>query len=1074
MSVPSDAELFRTIFHTTSQCMWVVEPDGTLRDVNQAALAGSGVTAAAVVGRPFWDGPWWTMLPATQARLRSAIARAAEGGPVQTEVVVGGEVEQVLTLDCSIKPIRDAAGTVPLLLVEGRDITAAKQAEREQDHSVDRVQQVEAALRAYEQPLALATSAAESGVFEWNLVDDIVIWENERMYTIFGHSHADGPLSRQEFVAHYLHSDDLTAFEHDLAEGMQPGNQFHTVCRIWRRSDGALRWLTLDGRFDRTADGTPTRLIGVITDITVCKAAAEALRMSEGQQARQHQFLETLLDTAQVHIAVMQGHALRYTLVNRAYQSLRPEVPMLGRTYGEVFPEAAAAGAEELLRTILTTGEPHTDYGYPAPIPGKPDAAWDHQIVRLPLVAGEEPSVLVLTWDVTEHLRVQAALRTSEALYRALAANLPNGAAFVVDHDLRYRLASGQALATIGMTSADFEGKLLDEVVPPALAQSYIPHYRQALAGTPFQVEHSSHGRQYISRGVPLTDEAGQVYAALTVSYDITERLEAETALRERERQQWELVTALEAERSRLAAVLAHLPVGVWIADHAGRLIGKNEQADRIWAGDVPLVEEIAAYQEYHTWDPDTGIPLAPDEYPVARALRTGQPVAPVEVAIRRFDGTEGTVLISAAPITDQQGLVTGAVGINVDITERKQAEVALNVAKEAAEAANQMKSLFLANMSHEIRTPLTAMIGYASLLARTLSGKEQQQVQRIEESGKRLLETLNAVLMLAKLEAGRVDVKVDAVPVARDVAEIVALYRPQAVTRGLRLTLHILPPAAQARAHLDRGALTSILQNLLSNAIKFTPRGGSITVTVTQDATPPALADAPTAPDGRVYVHVADTGIGIAPEFLPHLFDPFRQESTGLSRAYGGTGLGLAITRQLVEKMDGTIDVVSVKDEGSRFTVSFPQVLQAEPLPSLEPARGVTDTFPACHMLLVEDTEDARALITAVSEERCRVTAVSSMPEAQAAIQALLDTLGQTFDAVLIDINLGGGPSGLDLLAALRTHPAYRTVPMAAVTAYALPGDRERFLAAGFDAYLSKPFTADDLLAVLAQLLPG
>jgi PAS domain S-box-containing protein len=156
-------------------------------------------------------------------------------------------------------------------------------------------------------------------------------------------------------------------------------------------------------------------------------------RQSEAH-SRQRRFLETLLDTAQVCIAVMTGRDLRYTVVNKAYQSLRPNVPMLGRTYRDVFPEAAAAGTEALLQRVLDAGEPRFDYGYHAPIPGKPDAAWDHQIVRLPSAQEEESSVLVITWDVTDHERMEEALRQSEERLRLLGNNLPDSAVYQYTH----------------------------------------------------------------------------------------------------------------------------------------------------------------------------------------------------------------------------------------------------------------------------------------------------------------------------------------------------------------------------------------------------------------------------------------------------------------------------------------------------------------------------------------------------------------------------------------------------------------------------------------------------------------
>lgn len=250
------------------------------------------------------------------------------------------------------------------------------------------------------------------------------------------------------------------------------------------------------------------------------------------------------------------------------------------------------------------------------------------------------------------------------------------------------------------------------------------------------------------------------------------------------------------------------------------------------------------------------------------------------------------------------------------------------------------------------------------------------------------------------------------------------------------------------------------MLQNLIGNAIKFTQTGG-IVVSVERSS------------DGKVLVHVTDTGIGISPEFLPHLFDSFSQESTGLARHYEGSGLGLSIAKQLAEKMGGTISVESVKGEGSRFTISFP-LSAAPPENGTEavPSEPSSEDLSHKRLLVVEDNEDTRLLMESLLESMCTVEVKARAVEAVARARTAAEVEERPFDAILADINLGTGPSGYEVLRELRTVPAYREVPIAAVTAYALPGDREKLLAEGFDAYLGKPFTAEELISLVEHLL--
>jgi CheY-like chemotaxis protein len=213
--------------------------------------------------------------------------------------------------------------------------------------------------------------------------------------------------------------------------------------------------------------------------------------------------------------------------------------------------------------------------------------------------------------------------------------------------------------------------------------------------------------------------------------------------------------------------------------------------------------------------------------------------------------------------------------------------------------------------------------------------------------------------------------------------------------------------------------------------------------------------------------VRVHDTGVGIAPDFVPHLFDKFVQESTGVRRSHEGSGLGLAITKRLVESMDGQIEVASEKGVGTVFSVSFPRAsreasAEQEVLPGQSTTVDPPDTLDGVELLVVEDNRDTARMVEDLLGASCEITIASNAEE------ALRSANAHCYDMVLLDINLGGGPSGVEVLHTLRAKPSYRTVPIAAVTAYSLPGDRQRLLKLGFDSYLSKPFGPGELYDVV------
>jgi len=234
-----------------------------------------------------------------------------------------------------------------------------------------------------------------------------------------------------------------------------------------------------------------------------------------------------------------------------------------------------------------------------------------------------------------------------------------------------------------------------------------------------------------------------------------------------------------------------------------------------------------------------------------------------------------------------------------------------LRRAKREAEEADRLKSAMLANMSHEIRTPLTSVIGFAEVLRDEVAPEHQRFAGLIYDGSRRLMRTLDSVLQLSKLEAGLIDLNAEPVRIRQEIRDTISLLRPQADAHGIDLQVHISEDAPTAGTW-DEGALHRILTNLVGNAIKFTHRGGRARVEVTGER-------------NTVCIAVSDTGVGIDDAFLPHIFEPFKQETGGMRRSYEGSGLGLAIVHRLVEIMGGSIDVESAKGVGTTFTVVLP-----------------------------------------------------------------------------------------------------------------------------------------------------
>ena len=396
------------------------------------------------------------------------------------------------------------------------------------------------------------------------------------------------------------------------------------------------------------------------------------------------------------------------------------------------------------------------------------------------------------------------------------------------------------------------------------------------------------------------------------------------------------------------------------------------------------------------------------------------------------------------------------------DITERVLAGKEMKRAKEAAEAAVRARENFLANMSHEIRTPMNGVLGVANLLAKTsLTPEQREYVRIIRGSGQHLLTVLNDVLDMAKITSGKLELNPEPFDLSASIQEAVKPLSLQAIEKGIACVMH-QPATPYPPVIGDALRLNQVLLNLVSNAIKFTPAGGQVLVTSE------ALAE--TADELTLRFEVTDTGVGMGPEVLARIFESFTQAYADTARQFGGTGLGLSISRALVEQMNGTLTVDSTPGQGSTFafTLTLPKADEhaPEPIPADNFDTGVLQ---GARVLLIEDNEINR-MVAAWTMQNWGIEVI----EAETGPGGLdrFENDGP-FDAVLMDIQMPG-MSGVEASACLRQHPdpVRASVPILALTANAFRSDHERYLAAGLNDCLAKPFEEPDLYAKLRRLL--
>ncbi|WP_420329818.1 response regulator [Spirulina subsalsa] len=502
-----------------------------------------------------------------------------------------------------------------------------------------------------------------------------------------------------------------------------------------------------------------------------------------------------------------------------------------------------------------------------------------------------------------------------------------------------------------------------------------------------------------------------------------------------------------------------------WIIDlqHTGRVY-VSPVYSRIWGrrSDELYISPNAWVEAIHPEDRDGVVAAIPKQV-------KGE--YDEEYRIVRPDGEIRWIRDRAFPIPNAQGEVYRIAGIAEDITDRKIAQAQLQATNEELIRATRLKDEFLANMSHELRTPLNAILGMTEGLQEEIFGplndRQLKALQTVERSASHLLELINDILDVAKIESGQVELDCSPTAIAPLCQSSISFIKQQALKKRIQLSVDL--PLNLPDIVLDERRIRQVLINLLNNAVKFTPEWGRIVLKVS--TIPPSESGRETY---SLRFSVIDTGIGISPKNLKKLFQPFMQIDSALNRQYQGTGLGLALTKRIVELHGGQVGLTSEEGVGSCFMIDLPYEA-GQTIPEQPPA----NLGGQANDLEIKSPGESSPLLLLAEDNEANISTISSYLTAKGyrielaknGQEAINQAVALSPDLILMDVQMPG-MDGLEAMKRMREMPELATTPIIALTALAMDSDRDRCLQAGADEYLSKPVRLKQLTLTIQQLL--
>lgn len=1030
----NEAQL-RAILDNSTAVIFVKDLAGRYLRINHWYEVLHGVTEAEIKGKTDYDMHSKEIADAVRANDQEVIAANA---PLQFE-------ERVATTDglrhfISVKfPLYAEGGRPYAVCGIATDITERKQAEMALQESKERLQ--------------LALEAADVGTWRANLKTGLDT-RDAALSRILGEPEEAVVVPVSDWFER-IHPDDAAKAQKSWEQALRTG-LFDEETRMLK-PDGEVIWVRDHGRIFYDSAGEPLYATGAVADITEHKQAEEALQKSEERLWR-------VTEATQDVLWEIDPRTRRLWWSERArplfgFHAAEYEIE-LEDWYDRIHPEdvdRVKAQFEQFLRN--DTADWIDEYRF-----RRADGAYIYILDRgrkFRIENGEPSLISGAMSDITERRRAEEALQLSEERLNMALQAVNIG---MLDWDIRANaLVWSERLSTMfgllpGRTSGAYED--WRERVHPEDLPACEANIRETLEQrlTRWQAEYrivrgdTGEVRWIDTQSRIFYDDQGWPVRAIAANMDITERKQAEEAVRESE--------------ARLRQIADAMPQIVYTCGPNGMADFLNQRGQEYLG--VSLEQSIeSAWREA----------LHPDDRERTRrqwveAVKTEQPFE-IEYRLRRKDRQYRWLLSRAVPLRNEQKQIIKWIGTSTDIHDRKRAEAEREevlareqAAREASEAANRAKDEFLTLVSHELRSPLTAILGYANLLRQGPldAQKVKQAVDVIERSGKTQVQLIDDLLDTARIISGKLKLYVGLVDLAVVINEAVQTIYPAANAKNISLQADL--PSGIGQITGDPVRLQQVIWNLLSNAVKFTPLGGRVEVRLERI-------------DPHICITVSDTGKGISPDFLPYVFDRFRQADASGARRYGGLGLGLALVKYLVELHGGTVEAASAGEgQGTTFKVTLP-VRAVTALPGEAGGSPVTAPSPeeaamlaGMRALVVDDESEARELVKmALAQYGADVVTAGSAAEAYALITSA--PARERPEVIVTDLSMPD-EDGYSLLRRVREWERKRGlyVPAVALTAYGRVEDRVRALMAGFQTHVAKPIEPAELAAVIKSLV--